>query len=107
LSGWEPDTQTGAKIFKQSCRETFGEDINILVARRGKNECRGTRMRVGRGGHGFIRELGFIEGDVAGYNAFVGFKVKASKTMMVTVVPGPPVPENPPLKGIQSLIELY
>nr|GEV16566.1 retrovirus-related Pol polyprotein from transposon TNT 1-94 [Tanacetum cinerariifolium] len=34
LSGREPDTQTGAKIFKQSCRETFGEDISILVARR-------------------------------------------------------------------------
>nr|GEV45277.1 hypothetical protein [Tanacetum cinerariifolium] len=28
----EPDTQ-GAKLFKQSCRETFGEDISILVAR--------------------------------------------------------------------------
>nr|GEZ82373.1 hypothetical protein [Tanacetum cinerariifolium] len=34
LSGREPDTQTGAKIFKQRCRETFGEDISILVARR-------------------------------------------------------------------------
>nr|GEU34137.1 zinc finger, CCHC-type [Tanacetum cinerariifolium] len=33
LSGREPDTQTGTKIFKQSCRETFGEDISILVAR--------------------------------------------------------------------------